>query len=94
MGKGRQERRPWRKTDCFFRAAVFVHIQPILYIDTPQKTLLNAVEHRIVLDDSKVLGLGEELLVGIDTGAKHLGSLSRSHLVHLLRHLACGYFCC
>ena len=61
----------------------------ILHRDTLEKTLLDAVQDRIVLNDGKVLGLGQELFVDVDARAKHLARLG-AHLVHLLRHLACG----
>lgn len=41
-----------------------------------------------MLDNREVLGLGLELLIGIDAGAEHLGR--RAHPSHLLSHLACS----
>jgi len=50
--------------------------------------LFDAVEYRVMLNNSQVLGLGQELLIGINTWTK---SCSGIHLAHLLCHLACGY---
>ncbi len=58
----------------------------ILHLDTLEKTLLDAVQDRMVLNDGKILSLGQELLIDVDARAKHLGRLW-AHLVHLLRHL-------
>jgi len=77
--------------ECIVRGGLckYVRTRFSLYLDTLQETLLDAVEHRIMLNNSKVLSLTKKLLVGINTGAKHLTCL-RAHLAHLLRHLACG----
>lgn len=63
-----------------------------LYFDTLEKTLLHPVEHGIMLNDGEVLGLGEELLVRVRAGTKHLRLLG-AHLAHLRRHLARRYTC-
>lgn len=52
--------------------------------------MLNIVKHRIVLNDREVLYFRKELLIRVDTRAKHLLRPWR-HLAHLLRHLTCGY---
>jgi len=72
-----------------FTGSVYMALALNLHRDTLEQTLLNTIKHRVVLNDSEVLGLGSELLIGINTGTKHL-SLGGSHLAHLLRHLACG----
>ena len=60
-----------------------------LQLDTLQKTLLDTIQDRMVLDDGEILSLGEELLVGVNARAEHLPCL-RAHLAHLLRHLVCS----
>lgn len=60
-----------------------------LHLDTLQKTLLDTIQDGVVLDDGEVLGLGEELLVGVDAGTKHIRCWG-AHLAHLLRHLIRG----
>merc|ERR1712137_1119179 len=53
-----------------------------LRFDTRQETLLDIVQDRVVLDDSQVLSLGLELLVGVLTGASHgVGHLLCLHLL-------------
>lgn len=54
--------------------------------DPFEQPILHIVEDGIMLNDGKILGLGQKLLVGIYTRAKHL-RLLRAHLTHLLRHL-------
>jgi len=60
-----------------------------LHLDTLEKTLLDAIQDGMVLDDGEVFRLGKELLVGVDARAEHLACL-RAHLGHLLRHLVCS----
>ena len=61
-----------------------------LYFDTLKKTLLDAIEHGIMLNDGKVLGLSQKLLVRVNTRSEHLSSLW-THLAHLLGHLVRSY---
>jgi urease accessory protein UreE len=61
-----------------------------LHLDVGKKPVLHIVQDRVVLNHGKVLSLTEELLVRVNTGAKHLLALLRSHLTHLLGHLVRG----
>ena len=58
-----------------------------LRFDTRQQTVLNIIENGVVLNDSKVLGLGLVLLIRILARAAHhwVGSLLRLHLLSNLR---------
>lgn len=61
-----------------------------LHLDILKEPVLHIVQDRVVLNYSKVLSLTEELLVRVNTGAKHLLALLRTHLTHLLGHLVRG----
>jgi len=58
---------------------------PYLQLDTLNKSLLHAVQDRVMLDNSKILSLSEELLVGVYARTKKLSWLrSNSHLLSQL----------
>lgn len=59
-------------------------------LDTPEQPALHIIEDGVMLNDSEVLHLAEELLVRVDTRAEHL-LLCRAHLAHLLSHLVGSY---
>lgn len=61
-----------------------------LHLDALKKPVLHVIKDGIVLNDSEVLRLAEELLVWVDTGAEHLLALLGTHLAHLLGHLVRG----
>lgn len=57
-----------------------------LRLDTLKKSVRNVIQHRVVVDDGKVLSLGLELLVGVLARSTHgIGHLLS---LHLLRNLA------
>lgn len=58
-----------------------------LSLDTLQQSILDIIKNGVVLNDSQILRLTEKLLVWIDAGPKHLRTLLRAHLTHLLSHL-------
>lgn len=58
-----------------------------LRFDTREESLLDIVQHRVVLNDSKVLSFSLELLVGVLTRASHHG-LGRLLGLHLLGNLS------
>lgn len=62
-----------------------------LRFDTRQQSLLDIVQHRVVLNDGKVLSFGLELLVGILPRTSHHGLLGHLLGLHLLGNLgSCG----
>jgi hypothetical protein len=58
---------------------------PYLQLNTLNKSLLHTVQDRVMLDNSKILSLSEELLVGVYSRTKKLSWLrSNSHLLSQL----------